>query len=353
MSTTTKHKLSNDAIFVIYANAATFFESRGWGTMAFSLRTALRRALPDDALAQVAAHTICLNFPEEGQLIAALRETTETVPVEGAKPEIPNYEGKFVFIEAGDPAYKFQNGEYFVVRQTPSSLYVAKLVGGYAGHNLVEKPLIGDKPWTVVKAWEDDVRAESGAREMIAWGNHSKEPGHKLRWIESVYSDCTENGQAVLRTLQGKQDAARGGCVIRGTELRRGTAYYFNYTDDAKLKEKTFFDAHGHAMNPERFLGADLLARVEALEKRENRLAELYREASELELQLKHRASVVRAMPPMHVRRLLSSGTAVTSYRRPHPVDDDTYKSLRKQIEGVFNQIRTIRSTPLSSPAGA
>ncbi len=124
-------------------------------------------------------------------------------------PTNPNYEGKFVFIEQTDPKSSYGNGEYFCVRQTPGTLYVTKLVGGYGGHTFEAKAIIGTSAWRVVEAWDDDCAAMKGAQEMIEWGDLAKDSSYKKQWVEYVYTDCARNGQQILRTLQKK----RGACV--------------------------------------------------------------------------------------------------------------------------------------------
>jgi len=89
--------------------------------------------------------------------------------------------------------------------------------------------------------------------------------------------------------------------------------------------------------------------RVAAIESRENTLARLFRELSQIELERNHRASIVRTMPPEHRSRISSlSGRTITSFSRPLLKDDLQYRSLVQQWEGVMASIRRIRSTPLS-----
>lgn len=88
--------------------------------------------------------------------------------------------------------------------------------------------------------------------------------------------------------------------------------------------------------------------RIARIEKRENALAELFKQISTLELQLRHAADKARAKQEKYrtLRRSLSL-EASRGLRMPFLKDDPEYARLTREIRGLFDSVRRIRETTL------
>ncbi len=248
-----------------------------------------------------------------------------------------NYEGKFVFVESTDKSNSYYNGEYFVLRQTPATLYCIKPVAGYGGQDVRQINLVGEKPYTVIESWSDDAETTKSATAMIAWGEKINDPTHTPQWISSVYTGCADNGKTILRLLAKRKEALTVDDVVKAL-----AATY--------CPPRAFWGSPQVGVAAATEIKSTLEQRVRAIEDRENRLARLYREASEVELARNTRAADLRAMPAEKRWRTSAFTGRVTSYTgRTLLKDDPEYRGLVQRWEGIMDAIRRIRSTPLSA----
>ncbi len=94
----------------------------------------------------------------------------------------------------------------------------------------------------------------------------------------------------------------------------------------------------------------DLSQRVQKIESRENALARLFSELTEVETLRNKRAAEVRATPyTARWKTSAISGRRYESYSRPLMKDDPEYRALVQRWEGITAAIRRIRSTSLSA----
>jgi len=110
-----------------------------------------------------------------------------------------NYLGCFVFVERIKGS-NYNNGEYFIVQQTPHNLYGVKMVGGYGCHELHKFALEGEEAYRVISSYKDDQAARFSLADLKHFAETPKR-GEKLAWIESLYGQAASNARLVERVL--------------------------------------------------------------------------------------------------------------------------------------------------------
>lgn len=116
-----------------------------------------------------------------------------------------SYTGKLVFAEysgtkSGGSGYN--NGEYFILRETPCTLYGVKLNAGYGGHSIQQLPKIGEGKFTVIESWQDNDAVRQWAKDSLEFVRKFRSGEANAQWIESVYSDLEANARAGLRVIE-------------------------------------------------------------------------------------------------------------------------------------------------------
>jgi len=106
----------------------------------------------------------------------------------------------FVARQSGSDYY---NGEYFIVMQTPHTLFGVKLAGGYGGHELRTISLAGSEAYTVVGAYQDDAAARVGIDAMKHFAG-TPQRGEKEQWVSSVYSACAANARLAENAIKAR-----------------------------------------------------------------------------------------------------------------------------------------------------
>ncbi len=123
-----------------------------------------------------------------------------------AKPKanFPNYVGKMAFLEmeregTTDKTYSgYYNGEYYIVRQSPSTLYGSKLTDGvYDMNDLKQFALIGTGRYIVVDARTPSREFIQERIQRIYRAACAPQRGEKLQWTEHVYDNARTNIQAI------------------------------------------------------------------------------------------------------------------------------------------------------------
>lgn len=120
-----------------------------------------------------------------------------------------NYVGKLVFVEASREGItdmkqysNYYGGEYFIVRQTPFTLYGVKLVDGdYLPREVRTLPLAGPGRFIVCEVAHVDRQMVIDHVERV-WLNGTKpERGEKLHYVETVYSELKETARLIARVI--------------------------------------------------------------------------------------------------------------------------------------------------------
>jgi hypothetical protein len=135
---------------------------------------------------------------------ATNRATTPaaSAPAEKA-PDLGKYAGKLVFVEVqgngsdGKPFSNYYNGEYFIIRDTPGTLYAVKLTAGYGGHDIRQLSLIGQNPYKVLASYAPSPDQITGyIKDMSEFLEQGKT---KKQWVDSAYTSAESNLRAVKR----------------------------------------------------------------------------------------------------------------------------------------------------------
>jgi hypothetical protein len=111
-----------------------------------------------------------------------------------------SYIGKFVFLEKVDNTQStYGNGEYLILRESPSNLYGITLVAGYGSHDLKCLPLIGKEAYEVIRVSKDNKFLKKLADDIINFhGEKYKIPKH---WMDSVYDGAYRNALLIYEIL--------------------------------------------------------------------------------------------------------------------------------------------------------
>lgn len=122
------------------------------------------------------------------------------------QPDFGTYAGKFVFVEKvrkpEDTATRYAdyyNGEYFVIRSTPGTIYGVKLTTGYGSHVICPISLIGSDRYQVLDSYDGRSAALDFVRAQENWLRESETKPKE--WTQSVYSGAEEIVRQVKRTL--------------------------------------------------------------------------------------------------------------------------------------------------------
>jgi hypothetical protein len=118
--------------------------------------------------------------------------------------------GQIVFIENTRNDEKgrlstYENGEYFVTRETPTSIYAIP-IGKGVGYDLSN-----DRAWVkrdslVVESWEEDGHIRMLADELAYWAAGPSR-GEKRSWTQNVYDRAARNAERMHRILDDKLEA--------------------------------------------------------------------------------------------------------------------------------------------------
>jgi hypothetical protein len=111
-----------------------------------------------------------------------------------------SYIGKFVFLEKADKTLSaYNNGEYLILRESPSNIYGISLVAGYGSHDLKCFSLIGKEAYDIISIKEDNKFLKKLADDMINFSKEKyKEP---KQWVNSVYDGAYRNAVLIYEIL--------------------------------------------------------------------------------------------------------------------------------------------------------
>lgn len=132
-----------------------------------------------------------------------------------------DYVGKMVFVEASREGIadlknysNYYGGEYFIVRQTPFSLYGVKLADGdYAGREVRTLPTAGPGRYVVCDVAAVDRQQVIDHVENIWLRGCKPERGEKLQYVESVYSELKDTARLIARVIGYELAAPKCGTV--------------------------------------------------------------------------------------------------------------------------------------------
>lgn len=96
---------------------------------------------------------------------------------------------------------RYNNGEYFVVRQTTATLYCVKLNVGYGGHSIEQFALIGERKYSVIESWTDNAAVRKWASDSLEYVRKFRDGETKREWIDSVYTQLEANVRSALRVI--------------------------------------------------------------------------------------------------------------------------------------------------------
>ena len=110
-----------------------------------------------------------------------------------------NYDGMFVFVENAVGESTYYNGEWLVLRSTPTTIYVIKPT---TGHNTDEVALSicrkAKHYYNVLESYYDWDSVEALYHRLLAFSNQRLSP----RWIEAVYDRALNSARRIGRLLE-------------------------------------------------------------------------------------------------------------------------------------------------------
>ena len=118
------------------------------------------------------------------------------------------YAGKFVFVQkVRDPNVDsrnhstYEDGEYFILRESLSCLYGVRPVTGYEFSRCISLATVGSAKFEIVSYYNDSVAAADIARLNLEWVARETAPGVRKSWVDSVYDSARNNARAVLHAI--------------------------------------------------------------------------------------------------------------------------------------------------------
>lgn len=149
-----------------------------------------------------------ITVPEDYPLLTGLCQPNlaRSAACADPQPYLGPYAGKFVFVEkvrkpddTSTSYSNYYNGEYFVIRSTPGTIYGVKLATGYGGHEVKTLNLIGVDSYQVLDSYDGRVAALDFIRNQERWLRESETK--PKQWVQSVYSGAEEVVRQIKRVL--------------------------------------------------------------------------------------------------------------------------------------------------------